>query len=154
MTEFMHEVVARRERRQAERSSSISMRNIMDEMERRMQSYVQTPINPTIPVSYGSNSTVTYNRGAISQLFGIVYVRSRSYNAVDEYIRRNAEAHNDWFVGTNTMHTHGDTQRWVLDEVSSVFGGRRQFSYSCYECGATCLAGESIPREAVIHAGV
>ena len=157
MPEFLHEVVKKREREQEHRN--LTPNNYLTELHRQMQeSYnrmtSQALIPPTVAATRNTSSTtVTYNRGAISQLFGMVYVRSRSYNAVDEYIRRNAEAHNNWFNASDTAHTHGDTQRWVLDEVSSVYGGRRQFTYSCYECGTTCLAGESIRREEVVNGG-
>lgn len=152
MTEFLHQVVRKREREQEHRN--YSPRNYLDELSRQMQESYTRMTTQALGTVYATSPSRTEG---LTTIYGRMAVRTRSANQVDEYIRQNMIRHGNNLAQDNA-HSHQETDMlWVLEEVNaSTFMtglGRRHFTYSCSLCGARVICSESVPREAVIYAG-
>lgn len=154
MTEFLHQVIAKREREQEHRN--YSPRNYFDELQRQLQESYMRMTEQAIDAVYATSPS---RAEGLTTIYGRMAVRSRSANQVDEYIRQNMTRH-----GNNLMrddyHTHQESDmQWVLEEVSAslmpneLISRLRQFTYSCSLCGQRVICSESVPREAVIYGG-
>ena len=154
MTEFLHQVVEKRERTQRNRRHD----TMFDEIQRQMQEYYsRSAMQATIPASNAVYATEPSRTDGLTTIYGRMAVRSRSANQVDEYIRQNMTRHGNSLAQEN-YHTHEESDmQWVLEEVSAsgFIAGllRRQFTYSCSLCGQRVICPESVPREAVVYAG-
>lgn len=153
MTEFLHEVVKKREREQEQRNYSPS--NYLRELERQMQESYNRMTSQAIDASYAASPSRTEG---LTTIYSRMAVRTRSANQVDEYIRQNMIRHGN-NLGQDDTHSHQSDMQWVLEEVSAsgiftVGLGRRCFTYSCSLCGARVICSESVPREVVGNAGL
>lgn len=156
MTEFLHQVVKKREREQEHRN--YSPRNYLDELQRQMQESYERMMGAAVtPASSAVFATEPSRVNGLTTIYGRMAVRSRSANQVDEYIRQNMTRHGNNLAQEN-YHTHEESDmQWVIEEISSSRFpsglGRRQFTYSCSLCGQRVICSESVPREAVIYGG-
>lgn len=155
MTEFLHQVVKKREREQEHRN--YNPRNYLDELQRQMQVTYErmmgTAVTTTSSAVYATDPRRTEG---LTTVYGRMAVRTRSANQVDEYIRQNMTRHGNNLTQEN-YHTHEESDmQWVLEEISAHWSpglGRRNFTYSCSLCGQQVVCSELVPREAVIYAG-
>ena len=156
MSEFLHEVVKKREREQEHRN--YSPRNYLDELSRQMQeSYERMMRAATTPASSAVFATEPSRVNGLTTIYGRMAVRTRSANQVDEYIRQNMTRHGN-NLAQDTFHNHGETDmQWVLEEISAHWSpglGRRHFTYSCSLCGQQVVCPELALREVVGNSGL
>lgn len=150
MTEFLHEVVKKREREQEHRN--LMPRSYLDELSRQMQeSYNRMTAQAvgTIP------ATNTWRVDNLTTIHGMIAVRTPSLSQVDAYIRANIERHSDNLSRETTQHSHqGGNMQWVLEHLSSARFtaglGRVQFTYSCSLCGQRVICSESVSIEGTL----
>lgn len=156
MTEFLHQVVKKREREQEHRN--LMPRNYLNELSRQMQeSYGRLMGAAITPASSAVFATEPSRVNGLTTIYGRMAVRTRSANQVDEYIRQNMTRHGN-NLAQDTFHNHGEADmQWVLEEISAHWSpglGRRHFTYSCSLCGQQVVCPELALREVVGNAGL
>ena len=121
MPEFMHEVVAERERRLGASTSHLSRligRNYEDlirDMERTTQ-IISAP-EPLVNID------------------GSVYLRQSSMVRMTDMLRENLSRHAQWFDSNEDINHADHTHRWVLDYVTQGDRFLRLYHYACADCG-------------------
>ena len=141
MSEFLHQVVAKRER------SNVLMPNYLSRMleEQFQRSYA------ALSTAHSSTTVIvgpSQNFGNIARVTENIYVREHSYSRVDAYIRANVYQHQQMFSTPETHSHEGNELRLVLDSVSF-----NAFRYNCYWCGVDLVAPERITRNEVVYDG-
>ena len=142
MPEFLHQVVAKRERSNAIGVPGYFSRMLEEQLQRSYAAL--TTANSSTTVIVGPSQ----NFGNIARIVGNIYVREHSYSRVDAYIRANVYQHQQMFSTPETHSHEGNELRLVLDSVSF-----NTFRYNCYWCGVDLVAPERISRIEVVYDG-
>jgi len=122
VAEFMHEVVAERERRLGSSNSHLSMfirrnyENMIRDMERTTQR-LSSSSDPLINIE------------------GSIYIRQSSMVRMTDMLRHNISRHAQSFDSSEYINADDHTHFWVLDYVTQGNGISGLYHYTCADCG-------------------
>jgi len=117
--EFMHEVVAERERRSGQRPDMSFMDRIARDLERHYQRLAQ----------------LEAQTDSLVNIDGSVYVRQSSADGLTDMLRENLSRHAQWFDSNPDVNSADHPHRWVLDYITGPDRFLSLHHYTCADCG-------------------